>query len=310
MRVFGVIICLCMVFSCGKDPVDSNTGTGGSTGSGGSTDGGTTGGGTTSTVPTIDVGGFDFTDSNEEGWTRVWEEDFDTDLSLWDTWTGGAFNNELQLYRGSNLFVENDLLYIRGLREGASGPANPFDATTKSFGYTSGRIESKEKFSPSTNGGTVRYAARILLPAGEGLWPAFWSYDDPWPTQGEIDVLEFRGHETDIFKTNFFYGNEPNQVLTNSNVQSTSIPTGVDLTAEFHVYELEWTETDLKMFFDGELVKTYNTEEFNYVDDMFDKSQNLVLNLAIGGDFFSELDPSLIPAESYMVVDWVRVYRK
>jgi len=261
------------------------------------------------TLPEIEDVGYDFTEENEEGWTKIWEENFDGNLSDWNIWQAGAFNNELQLYKSSNLYVENDFLYIRQKRESASGAVNPFDSNIKAFTHTSGRIETKTRYSPSQTGGVLRYAARIRLPEGEGLWPAFWSYGDPWPTQGEIDVMEFRGGETDVFKTNFFYGENPNQVLTNSAAQTMTVAAD-NLTTEFHVYELEWTEDRLLIKLDGEERVIYNANIFNYVDDMFTKSQQIVLNLAVGGDFFSDLDPATIPSDSYMIVDWVKVYRK
>ena len=64
------------------------------------------------------------------------------------------------------------------------------------------------------------------------------------------------------------------------------------------------------MKFDGQVLRTYNTDEFQYVDDLYNTMQKITLNLAVGGDFFSNLDESNIPNESYLVVDWVKVYNK
>jgi beta-glucanase (GH16 family) len=82
---------------------------------------------------------------------------------------------------------------INARSENVTGPTTPFDVTPKTFNYTSGRIESKANFSASSFSPVVRMMTRIKLPAGYGMWPAFWSYGDPWPTQGEIDILEARG---------------------------------------------------------------------------------------------------------------------
>ena len=264
----------------------------------------------TSPVPMVENVGYDFTEEEEAGWEVIWEENFDTDLADWTIWSGGAFNNELQHYQATNLFVENDYLYIRQQRRAVNGRTNPFDQTQKSFQFTSGRIESRTEYSPSREGGVLRYAARIKLPEGEGLWPAFWSYGDPWPTQGEIDVMEFRGGDPDTYSTNFFYGTVANQVLTNSAVQTFHVQQPTSLTEAFHVFELEWSEDQLIMKLDGNTVKTYDTSEFEYVDDLFSKMQRITLNLAVGGDFFSNLDETLIPNESYLVVDWVKVFKK
>jgi len=139
-------------------------------------------------LPEVSDAGFDFSATDLEGWELLWEDNFDGTLSEWNVWKGGAFNEELQLYQQDNLYVEEGYLFIEQLRESATGVTTPFDATTKSFDFTSGRIESKKLYNPSQQG-TLRIAARIKLPAGEGLWPAFWSYGDPWPTQGEIDIV-------------------------------------------------------------------------------------------------------------------------
>lgn len=261
-------------------------------------------------VPEVNPKGYDFTETDTKGWEMVWEDDFNSNLSAWNIWTGGAFNNELQLYQGDNLYVENSLLYIRQRRQATTGGTNPFDSTIKSFNYTSGRIETKKLYSPSEVGGTIRFAARIKLPAGEGLWPAFWSYGDPWPTEGEIDVMEYRGGVTNQYSTNFFYGDQPNQVLTNPAIQTKEHEFETPLSDEFHVYELEWSQSELIMKFDGKIVQTYTVEEFEYVDDLYSKSQKVVLNLAVGGDFFQNLVENEIPNDSYLIVDWVKVFKK
>jgi beta-glucanase (GH16 family) len=123
------------------------------------------------------------------GYTKQFEDNFDTDLNKWNVWTGGAFNNELQYYQAGNMQVLNGNLVITAKKETVTGATNPFDATPKVFNYTSGRIECKTNISASTATPKVRIVARIKLASGYGMWPAFWSYGDPWPTQGEIDII-------------------------------------------------------------------------------------------------------------------------
>jgi beta-glucanase (GH16 family) len=119
------------------------------------------------------------------GWGKVFEDGFSGSLSQWSTWIGGAFNEELQFYQAANLQTANGLLSITARKETVTGPSTPFDATPKTFSYTSGRIESKSYFSASNATPKVRLSARLKLPAGYVMWPAFWSYGDPWPTQGD-----------------------------------------------------------------------------------------------------------------------------
>ena len=266
----------------------------------------------TFTLPEVSKAGYEASDTAFVGWDLVFEDNFDTDLSQWTPWIGGAFNEELQFYRSSNLFVENDLLYIYGKKTQVTGRTNPFDETSKSFQYASGRIETKTTYGPRNIEGenNVRMSARIKLVEGEGLWPAFWSFNDPWPTMGEIDILEARGNTPNEFQTNFHFGERPNQLETSPAFNEFKYEHPTSLADEFHIYELEWSRDQFVIMFDGEIIKTYDQETFTFVDDFFNKKHRVVLNLAIGGSFFFNLDESKIPDESFLIVDWVKVHTR
>jgi beta-glucanase (GH16 family) len=236
------------------------------------------------------------------GWAKTFEDNFSADQSSWNTWYGGAFNNELQLYQAPNLSVTGGNLIINAKKETVMGPTTPFDATQKTFNYTSGRIESKTNFSASTSSPTVRMMARIKLPSGYGMWPAFWSYGDPWPTQGEIDILEARGQEDFKYQTNYFYGKTANRNLVRG--AEGFVTTDVSLQTCYHVYEMIWSQNSLEFYFDGVLVKTNSG---SYVPSLFGKTEKIALNLAVGGLFFSNLNPALIQTGT-MYVDWVKVF--
>ena len=236
------------------------------------------------------------------GWTKTFDESFSTDLSKWNTWTGGAYNNELQMYQPANLQVSGGVLLVTAKKETVTGPTTNFDATSKTFNYTSGRIECKTNISASIKTPKVRIMARIKLPAGYGMWPAFWSYGDPWPTQGEIDCMEARGQEPFNYQTNFFYGRRTNQ----NQVRGAEgfITSSVSLTDCWHVYEMIWAKDSLTFMLDGAIVKV-NTG--TYVGNLFGKTERIVLNLAVGGLFFSNFDPSQIVTGT-MQVDYVKVF--
>jgi beta-glucanase (GH16 family) len=95
--------------------------------------------------------------------------------------------------------------------------------------------------------------ARIKLPGGYGMWPAFWSYGDPWPTQGEIDILEARGQEDMKYQTNYFYGRTENRNLVRG--AEGFVTTDVSLQTCYHVYEMIWSQNDLKVLFRWRICK-------------------------------------------------------
>jgi beta-glucanase (GH16 family) len=236
------------------------------------------------------------------GYTKIFEDDFSTDLSKWNIWTGGAFNNELQYYQASNLQLVNGNLVITAKKETVTGPTTPYDATPKTFNYTSGRIETKTNYSASSANPKVRMVARIKLPSGYGMWSAFWSYGDPWPTQGEIDILEARGQEPFKYQTNYFYGRAANRNLVKNQVGF--ITSNVSLTECYHVYEVIWAQNSLTFLFDGNVIET---KSGSYVPNLFGKTERITLNLAVGGNFFTNLNTSQIQTGA-MYVDWVKVF--
>jgi len=245
-----------------------------------------------------------------EPWNLIFEDDFNDDLSFWNVWYGGAFNEEIQLYRPEQLSIDNGILKINVQRENISGPTSIFDSTPKSFEYVSGRIESKELFGPSNIDGNreIRFAARIKLPFGHGMWPAFWSYDDPWPTQGEIDILEARGGEPLEYQSNIFYGSTPN-INTNQGTERV-YEIAQDLTSAYHTYEMIWRSNSIDIIFDDQLLYTYQANNNNNINNLFDKKQKIVLNVAVGGIFFIDQNSNNYADSSTMEIDWVKVYKR
>jgi beta-glucanase (GH16 family) len=236
------------------------------------------------------------------GWSKVFDDGFSGDLSQWTIWNGGAFNDELQLYQSSNLETANGLLSITARKETITGPTTPFDATPKTFAWTSGRVETKQHFSAANATPKVRFTARLKLPTGYGMWPAFWSYGDPWPTQGEIDIVESRGTEPFQYQTAYWFGRRPGKnLVANSAVV---IRSGVSLTDCFHVYEVIWTRNSLTFLYDGQVV---DTKSGDYIPSMYGKKERITLNLAVGGLFFGNYDPAQVQPGTFQV-DWIKVF--
>jgi beta-glucanase (GH16 family) len=236
------------------------------------------------------------------GWTKRFDESFSGNLTQWNIWTGGAYNNELQYYQSPNLVVQNGVLTINAIRQTITGATLPSDPTPKTFEFTSGRIESKVNFSSSTSTPQVRMMARIKLPSGYGMWPAFWSFGDPWPTQGEIDIMEARGNEPFKYQTAYWYGRRSG-VNTTSGTEG-FVTSDISLTDCWHVYEVIWAKNSLTYLLDGQVVVTRSGGN---IPNFYRKTERLVLNLAVGGGFFGNPPASSVVTGS-MLVDWVKVF--
>ena len=248
---------------------------------------------------------------DKQGWSLDFEEQFtDPALPAWNRWYGGAWNEEEQLYLPANVTVDPaGVLTIRAEAApgGVTGPANPYDATQKLFYYTSGRIESRTLFALSRTRTRKLIAARIQFSDGGGMWPAFWSYGDPWPTKGEIDILEARGlqaspgYDQDTYQSAYWYGRRQGVNLVTT--APVTFATGASLTSCWHVYEVIWEKNQLSFRFDGNTMERVISG--GYIPSMFGKQQKLTLNLAVGGLFFGS--PYVVEPGS-LKVDWVRVY--
>lgn len=249
----------------------------------------------------------------DAGWTKTFNEDFSTDLSKWKIWESGAYNSEYQYYspNAKNIHLENGILVITAIKETVTGNTDPYTSAQKTFDFTSGRMETISTISANSSIPKIRYAARIKLPAGFGMWPAFWSAGADWPTNGEIDVMEAKGNLPLQFGTNYFYGAKAgtSDVPWQSGINYVETKS---LTEYWHVYEVIWEENSLTFMLDGKVIRTLaNTSQYGeYVSSMFGKTQNIVLNLAVGGDYFK--NPNLPnPADivtGTMYVDWVKVF--
>ncbi|MGY6648694.1 glycoside hydrolase family 16 protein [Wenyingzhuangia sp. IMCC45574] len=242
-------------------------------------------------------------------YTLVFKESFDSDLSNWRVWNGGAFNQEIQLYRSEELKIAKGILTINTKRQAITGNETPWSIQQKNFEYVSGRIESNTFFGPSATSGENTYiiSARMQLPTGHGMWPAFWLYADPWPTMGELDILEARGSAGKQFQFNMFYGIQANKPIGQNSKRTYN--GSIDLRNDFHNYELIWQENKVQVALDGQVVITVDANN-NNLKDIFGNQLRIVLNTAVGGVFFSDTNSSNFANQAAMKVDWVRVYKK
>lgn len=242
-------------------------------------------------------------------WTLVWQDEFDgagLDPTRWSVQTGdgcdlgicGWGNNELQWYQADNATVADGVLTLTARREEAGG---------KSF--TSARLRTAGK-------GDWKYArveARARLPHGQGLWPAIWMLPTDaryggWAASGEIDIMEFKGHEPATVHGTLHYGGEwPNN---QSSGDSFTLPSGTFADA-FHTFALEWEEGVFRWFVDEELYQTqthWNTAGAPFPAP-FDRRFHLLVNVAVGGRWPGDPDAST-EFPQRMEIDWIRVYQR
>jgi len=156
-----------------------------------------------------------------------------------------------------------------------------------------------------------RVEARIRLPAGQGLWPAFWMLGQgnpttPWPLCGELDIMENRGSQPDS-TSSAIHG--PNYSGGASFNRRTALPPG-SLISEYHVYAIEWDADLIQFFVDGRQVFGVGRSTVEGRGQwVFNQSFFMILNLAVGGHFDGDpASDAIFPAT--MLVDWVRVYSR
>ncbi len=247
----------------------------------------------------------------QQQWQLVWSDEFDgpdgsaPDPAKWSfVVEGNGFGNqELEYYtaRPENTHVEKGHLVITARKERFTGP----DGVTRE--YTSGRINSQKQFEQQYG----RFEARIRIPKGQGIWPAFWMLGSDigkagWPTCGEIDIMENVGHELGKVHGSL---HGPGYSGTNPLTAAYSLPKGKRFADDFHLYAVEWEPGVIRFYVDDALYETQTPGSIPHKQWVFDHPFYLLLNVAVGGGWPGNPNASTeFPAS--MVVDYVRVYRK
>jgi beta-glucanase (GH16 family) len=251
-------------------------------------------------------------------WTQVWSDEFDgpagsaVDATKWNYDVGdgcqsgncGWGNNEKEYYSTST-----DNVAINGQGQLAITARIAPAGTTCYYGacrYRSGKIHTRGKLLAQPG----RVEARIKLPAGQGLWPAFWMLGAdfpaiPWPGCGELDIMENKGSEPTISSSAVhgpgYSGNTP--------FQHRQVQTNANLTDDFHIYTVEWDVGSVRFYVDNVAHFAVSSDEMShYGRPILNQPYFLILNLAVGGHFDGDPNSDAIfPAT--MLVDYVRVYK-
>nr|HMP32142.1 family 16 glycosylhydrolase [Saprospiraceae bacterium] len=172
--------------------------------------------------------------------------------------------------------------------------------------YTSARIRSINKVDIKFG----RIEARMKMPIGQGLWPAFWMLPTDnvyggWPRSGEIDIMEYLGHEPNTIHGTLHFGNLwPNNQSTSKKYV---LPEG-GFNENFHVYALEWTDQKFNWYIDGYLFATKTRADVN-AQWPFDQRFHFLLNLAVGGTWPGNPNSATIFPQTFEI-DYIRVYDK
>jgi beta-glucanase (GH16 family) len=244
-------------------------------------------------------------DSTDTGaWTVSWSDEFEgpADSSVDEnTWNfdigngdGGWGNQQLEYdtpYTTNVALDGEGHLQIIARQESYSG-----------FSYTSGRIHTKDKVSL----GYGRYEARLQMPFGTGLWPAFWLMGSDyevvgWPSCGEVDIMEIDGayplqlHGT-VHGPGYSGGSGVGMTYT----------ADVPLTSDFHIYAVEIQPEQISFWLDDTQYQVLTPEDLpSGAEWVFDGEFFVLLNLAVGGHFVDDPDFTTDFPATYLV-DYVR----
>jgi beta-glucanase (GH16 family) len=237
----------------------------------------------------------------------VWSDEFDytglPDATRWsydvEGNSTGWGNNEAQYYtreRIQNAEVKGGYLSINAIREDYQGKK-----------YTSARLVTKSKGDWLYG----RVEVKAKLPDGRGMWPAIWMLPTDWayggwPASGEIDIMENVGYDPFVIVAS-------SHTQTYNHVKGTQKSNRVTIPgcySEFHLYALEWEESEYRIYVDDQLYFTFKNEGTGFREWPFDKRFHLLLNVAVGGNWGGSkgIDDTVFPKS--MLVDYVRVYQK
>src|ERR1035438_2040418 len=255
----------------------------------------------------------------QTSWQLVWSDEFNgpagsqPDPKNWnyDLGGGGWGNGEAETYTNSpnNVFQDGQgNLVIRAIRDSSGN-------------FTSARLQTG---APGASTQTTdlswqygRIEARIKLPLGLGVWPAFWMLGEDinsvsWPTCGEVDIMENFGTFNNNASVNNGTAHGPGYSGGNGLTAPITLPPGETVSNNYHVYALEWSQNSIQWFVDGVLYHTVTTASIPSGDQwVFNAPFFILLNLAIGGPstFLGTPDPNAPFPNQDMLVDYVRVYQ-
>jgi len=249
-------------------------------------------------------------------WTLAWSDEFNgaagsaVDGTKWVLETGngsnGWGNHERQYYTNTTKNVSMDgagNLVITAYKESLG---KKFRCWYGECQYTSARLKTQGKFEQAYG----RFEARLRIPYGQGIWPAFWMLGNNiqaagWPTCGEIDIMENIGREPSLVHGTL---HGPGYSGANGIGGQYGLTSGVFSDA-FHVFAIEWEPNQIRWYVDGNLYQTRTPADLPPGSAwVFDHPFFMLLNVAVGGYWPGDPDTTTVFPQK-MYVDYVRVYR-
>jgi beta-glucanase (GH16 family) len=249
-------------------------------------------------------------------WTLAWSDEFNgpagsaVDGTRWAFETGngsnGWGNHELEYYTNTTKNAAMDgagNLVITAYRETLGSKFRCWNGVCQ---YTSARLKTQGKFEQAYG----RFEARMRLPYGQGLWPAFWMLGNNiaragWPTCGEIDIMENIGREPSLV-----HGTIHGPGYSGAaGIGAPYALTSGAFSDGFHVFAVEWEPNQIRWYVDGNLYQSRTPADLPPGSAwVFDHPFFMLLNLAVGGYWPGDPDATTaFPQKMY--VDYVRVYR-
>lgn len=249
-----------------------------------------------------------------QAWTLVWSDEFNgaagspVDSAKWvfDIGGGGWGNNELEYYTNSDRNASmdgNGNLVITAFKETLPRKNRCWYGRCQ---YSSARIKTVGKFKRAYG----RFEARLKIPYGQGIWPAFWMLGKninkvSWPNCGEIDIMENIGREPSTVHGTI---HGPGYSAGNGIGAAYDLPTGA-LADDFHLFAIEWEPGAIRWYVDGNLYQTRTQADLPAgAAWVFDHPFFMLLNVAVGGYWPGNPDVTTVFPQR-MYVDYVRVYQ-
>jgi beta-glucanase (GH16 family) len=238
-------------------------------------------------------------------WTLVFRDEFRAsglNLRVWHTcfWWASTVcsiqsNDELELYGPENVSVEDGVMRLRAESRDAVAWHGRTYHYASGMAMTGGRLDEKPPGFKFAYG----YAeARVRVPSGRGLWPAFWMLPASYGSRPEIDVMEILGHSPSVQNMNLHYVNR-----WGGHGDAGATWVGPDFSEGWHTFGVDWQPTEIVWYVDG--VERWRFSDASVIPR---EPMYLLLNLAVGGRWAGMPDSSTT-FPSYLDVDYVRVWQ-